>query len=97
MAEEFNGTALPPSETTLTMPSSEDEEVGEVAAYAFTPVKTAVRDLVEKCWPPPAKTSRAACTDRHARKYLLEACGISLSTLVKCLQNVEQAVFEIAV
>ena len=77
------------------MHSSEGGEVEEAAAGAFTPVKTAVRDLVEKCWSPPAKTSRAACTDRHARKYLLEARGISLSTLVKYLQNLEQAVFKL--
>jgi hypothetical protein len=37
------------------MPSADDEEVEEVAADAFTPVKTAVRDLVEECWSPPPR------------------------------------------
>ena len=36
-----------PSVTTLFMPSSEDQEVGEVAVDAFTPVKIVVRDLLE--------------------------------------------------
>ena len=80
------------------MPSSEDEEVEGVAADAFTPVKTAVRDLVEECWSPPVRTSRAACTQRYAAsKDLLGACGISLRTPVGDLKSLAQAVTEIAV
>ena len=80
------------------MPSSDDEEVEDVAPDAFTPVKTAVRDLQEECWSPPVRTSRAACAERYAAsKDLLEACGITLTTPIKDLKSLAQAVTEIAV
>ena len=80
------------------MPSSDDEEVEDVAPDAFTPVKTAVRDLQEECWSPPVRTSRAACAERYAAsKDLLEACGITLTTPIKELKSLAQAVTEIAV
>ena len=83
------------------MPSSDDEEVEDVAADAFTPVKTAVRDLVEGVLPPPpppARTSRSACAGRYAAsKDLLEACGFTLTTPIKDLKSLAQAVTEIAV
>ena len=80
------------------MPSSDDEEVEDVAPDAFTPVKTAVRDLQEECWSPPVRTSRTACAGRYAAsKDLLEACGIALTTPIKELKSLAQAVTEIAV
>ena len=80
------------------MPSSEDEEVEDVAPDAFTPVKTAVRDLQEECWSPPVRTSRSACAERYAAsKDLLDACGITPTTPIKDLKQLAQAVTEIAV
>ena len=80
------------------MPSSDDEEVEDVAPDAFTPVKTAVRDLQEECWSPPVRTSRTACAGRYAAsKDLLDACGITPTTPIKELKQLAQAVTEIAV
>ena len=71
------------------MPSSDDEEVEELAAYSFAPVKTAARDLHLECCSPPDKASRTACLYRYeASKELLEFCGkYALSALVQHLEK----------